>query len=224
MTIFLIQVVIACALLTFLHVSALALAGMAFGIELREVSFGIGTKIFTRGKVIVRLLPFGGGYAKFADSTETPEADPATTFNHKPAIVRVAILLVGCGSLILLAAMIPGVAGVPEVTAGFRQVIAGAFSPTSAAQTYIQALLDRSTSEGFMVVLGVLAAKMAAFNLLPIPILNGGQALLALVPTDPNVVPGWHHTAMQFSILVLLALMASWLYAIGFFAIGSQPA
>jgi hypothetical protein len=223
MTIFLIQVIIASALLLFLHVSALALAGIAFGIELREVSFGVGKALFTRGKVTVRLLPFSG-YAKFADTTETPEADPATAFNHNPAMVRVAVLVMGCGSLILLAAMIPGVAGVSEVIAGFRQVVVGAFGPTSTAQGYLQALLDRSTSQGFMVVLGVLAAKFAAFNLLPLPLLNGGQALLALVPTDPNVVPDWHLKLMQFSIMAILALLASWLYAICFFAIGSQPA
>lgn len=217
MTIFVIQVVIASALLLFLHVSALALAGMAFGIELREVSFGVGKALFTRGKVTVRLLPFSG-YAKFADTTETPEADPATAFNHKPAIVRVAVLLMGCGSLILLAAMVPAVAGVSEVTAGFRQVIVGAFGPTSTAQGYIQALLDRSMSQGFMVVLGVLAAKMAAVNLLPLPFLNGGQALLALVPTDPNVVPDWQLKLMHISFLPFIALLASWLYAICFFA------
>ncbi|HEY5756679.1 MAG TPA: site-2 protease family protein [Steroidobacter sp.] len=223
MTTFMIQIFVAVVLLLFLHVSALALAGVAFGIELREVSFGVGKALFSRGKVTVRLLPISG-YAKYASTFETPEADPATTFNHKPALVRAVVPLTGCVALMLVAAMIPVGAGISEVTEGFRQVIVGAFGPTSTAQGYIQALHDRSLSHGFMVVLGVLAAKMAALNLLPLPFLNGGQALLAFVPTDPNVEPGWQQKLVQFTFLPFIALMGAWLYAICIFAIGSPPA
>lgn len=218
MTAFLIQIFVAVVLLLFLHVSALALAGVAFGVELREVSFGVGKALFTRGIVTIRLLPISG-YAKFADTRETPETDPAVSFNHKPALVRAVIPLMGCVALVLVAAMIPVGAGVAEVTEGFRQVIVGAFSPTSTAQGYIQVLHDRSLSQGFVVVLGVLAAKMAAFNLLPLPPLNGGQALLAFVPGDPNVEPGWQRSIMQWVLFPLIALLGSWLYAICFFAL-----
>lgn len=217
MTAFLIQIFVAVVLLLFLHVSALALAGVAFGVELREVSFGVGKALFTRGIVTIRLLPISG-YAKFADTRETPETDPAVSFNHKPALVRAVIPLMGCVALVLVAAMIPVGAGVAEITEGFRQVIVGAFGPMSTAQGYIQALRERSLSQGFIVVLGVLAAKMAVANLLPLPFLNGGQALLAFVPTDPNVYPKWQETLMQWTFLPFMALLASWLYAICFFA------
>lgn len=219
MTAFFIQVIVAGLLLILLHVSALGLAGLASGSELLELSFGTGKAIFRRGKLKIGSVPLGG-YAKFSDTRETPDADPATAFNRKPAYVQALVQLVGCASLVVLAALILAGAGVTEFVAGFRQVIVGAFAPRSTAQEYIQALHDLSVSHGFLAVLGVLAAKVAAVNLLPLPFLNGGQALLAFVPGDPTVYPDWQLRWMQIAIFPYLAMMGSWAYALVFFAIG----
>jgi hypothetical protein len=60
----------------------------------------------------------------------------------------------------------------------------------------------------------VLAAKLAAVNLLPLPLLNGGQALLTLVTRDLRETPAWQRKLTAVFVWVWLVLIASWLSAI----------
>lgn len=224
MAIFFVQLLAGVMLLILLHVAAMALTGVAFGIELREVSLGFGKELLRWGKVTIRAVPLGG-YAKFADTREEwvqPPADTANAYNHQPALVQAIVPLSGCVALVLLATLVLAGASVAEVIAGFRQVIVGAFGPTTTAQDYIQALYAVSTTDGFPAMLAVVATKVAAFNLLPLPMLNGGQALLALVPSNRNDTPDWQLRLMQIAIFPWLAMVGSWGFALYLFARG-QP-
>ncbi|HEY0683455.1 MAG TPA: site-2 protease family protein [Steroidobacter sp.] len=224
MTTFFLQLLAAWILLVVAHVSAMALAGVALGVDLREVSYGFGKELFSRGKLKIKAVPLGG-YAKFGDTRETeadPPADPATAFNHKPVAIQAIIVLAGCAVLVLLAALVLAGASVSEVVEGFRQIVVGALGPKSTAQEYIHALYALSTTHGFPALLAVLATKVAAFNLLPLPVLNGGQALLAFVPTDRNVYPDWQIPLMNIGIVLMLALAGSWGFAILLFLAGGK--
>lgn len=221
---FFLQLLAAWILLVVAHVSAMALAGVAFGVDLREVSYGFGKQLFSRGKLKIKAVPLGG-YAKFGDTRETeadPPADPATAFNHKPAVIRAIIALAGCALLVLLAALVLAGSSVSEVIAGFRQIVVGALGPKSTAQEYIHALYAISTTHGFPALLAVLATKVAAFNLLPLPTMNGGQALLAFVPTDRNVHPAWEQRLASIGIFLMLALGGSWAFALTVFLAGGN--
>lgn len=63
-------------------------------------------------------------------------------------------------------------------------------------------------------MLGATAAKLAAFNLLPLPGLNGGQALINLVKMGrPEVA--WEAGLVQWLVWPGLLIGASWYLAVG---------
>jgi membrane-associated protease RseP (regulator of RpoE activity) len=214
MTMFISQILFSWVLLVALHVSALALAGAMFGVSLREVSFGFGKAIFTQGRLTIRVLPVGG-FVKFKDTrteliSREESSEVVDAFNHKPGIVQATIPLAGAGVLVLAAALIQPASAVFEVLTGFRQIVAGALGPLSVAQTYIHAAYDLTRSDGFWALFAVLAAKVAAFNLLPFPWTNGGQAVLALLRSDRTATPAWQVRVTQIAIWPFLALVALW--------------
>jgi membrane-associated protease RseP (regulator of RpoE activity) len=197
-----------------LHISALALMGVMFGVSLREISFGFGKAILIRGKLTLRAVPIGG-FVKFKDTRsesisheEDPEVEDA--FNHKPRVVQATIPLAGAGALVLVAALAQPASGVSEVIAGFRQILTGALGPLSTAQTYIHATYALTEDYGFWALFGVLAAKVAAFNLLPFPWTNGGQAILALLRSDRRATPSWQERLTQIAIWPFLTLISLW--------------
>lgn len=218
MTMFVVQLIVAWVLLIVLFTSAHALGGLAFGIELEEVSYGFGKALFRRGKVKIGTVPFGG-YVKLKDTREDVDDEPDNlrAFNHRSRFVQAFIYLLGCAAMALVAMLLLAGPALAEVVAGFRQIIAGAFAPGSTAQNYIQATHTLWTQHGFVALLGLLAAKIAAFNLLPLATLSGGQAILALAGADRGRQPQWLLGVMNISIALLLALMCSWAYALVLF-------
>jgi len=226
MTTFAGQILLCFILLIVLHVSAMALMAMAFGVSVREVSFGQGKPIFTHGKVTVRAFPFGG-FVRFKDSrTESIDApsptETADEFNHQPRVVQAIIPLAGVGALALVAALIQPATGISEIVSGFRQIVAGALGPLSTAQAYVQATYQLAASQGFLALLAVLAAKTAAFNLLPFPTMNGGQAILALLRSSRNGTPAWEERLTLILLWPLFAIMVAWAFSVvAFFVSGA---
>lgn len=221
MAVFLIEVLGSWLLLVALHLGAMAAVGSAFGVTLREISFGFGDKVlFRRGLLKVRAVPFGG-FVKFRDTreegVEEAPAAIADAYNHQPKLVQALIPLAGSLALVLLAVSVQPDAGLDAVVAGFGQIFAGALAPLSTAQEYLQRTYTVAVEQGFIALLGLLAAKIAAFNLLPFPSMNGGQAILALLRADRTTTPRWQERLLPISMLPLLALFAMWLYAFGAF-------
>lgn len=219
MMMFVIQLIVIWLLLIVLFTSADALGGLAFGIELEEVSFGTGNAIFRRGKLKIGAIPIGG-YVRLKDTREKLDDEPDDfrhAFNHKPRVVQALTYLSGCALMALLAALVLAGEGISQVTEGFRHMIVGALAPKSTAQEYIQATHALWIQHGFLTLLGVMAAKVAAFNLLPLPHLNGGQAILALAGVHRVRHPQWLLWGMQISVALTLALICSWAYALVLF-------
>lgn len=69
---------------------------------------------------------------------------------------------------------------------------------------------------GFVAALGVLLAKLAAANLLPIPIVGGGAALIELLLPDsrPDIRDKIRVGLQHAGLVAVLALTLPWLYAI----------
>jgi hypothetical protein len=80
-----------------------------------------------------------------------------------------------------------------------------------------QALMRRAAlglqAAPFAVVLGVVAAKAAALNLLPLPALNGGAAL-AVLGRRLGVARLWPERATVALFFVWLAPVAAWFVAL----------
>lgn len=219
MTVFMVEVLCSLMLLTVLSIVTMAALGGAAGAAVREISLGTGKLIFSRGIVSIRALPLGG-FVKFKDTRTEPDGTTEDAYNHKPRLVQAMIPLAGAGVLVLVAMLLRPASAASEIIAGFRQIAAGALSPLSTAQTYIQGAYSLATEQGFIALLGLLAAKTAAFNLLPFPFLNGGQALFTLLRPDRTVTPQWEERVTQFTMLLFLALVAAWLFSLGAFFTG----
>lgn len=217
------QFIAAIALLVALHITVVALLGRWLGIAIREVSFGVGPVLLSAGVFRLRALPLGGSVAFKDTQTETPPPGvgdkwAADAFDHQPRAVRVLLPLCGVAALAAVAfALRPGSAGA-SVAHGFVQIVSGALAPLSTGRQLIDGAMHVA-SLGFVPLLGMLAAKVAALNLLPLPSMAGGQALLALLDPSPREMPPWKASLLQGSVWPMLALALSWAAAIGMFAL-----
>lgn len=78
-------------------------------------------------------------------------------------------------------------------------------------------LLDRLNTvarEGFLPLLAITATKVAALNLIPLPTLNGGQALVSLLLGPTNTTPKWVAGAQAVSAWATIFFVLLWLGAI----------
>lgn len=204
-------------LVTFVHVSALALSATVAGVAIHEIRYGFGPVLLRFGRYRVAMLPLGG-FVKMKDSREQQSVSEAThdAYNCQPRWKQALIPLGGSAALLLLALLLLGDDGWRAFLDGFFQVLAGAAAPLSEAQRLLGTFADYLRARPFLDVLGLCAAKMAAVNLLPVPILNGGAAILALLGFNDA---GERKTAaiQMTGLLALGALWLSWTIAVVIF-------
>lgn len=196
------QFIAAIALLSAIHITVMALIGRSLGIAIREFSFGMGPALLSIDVLRLRALPLGGS-VEFID------------FDSQPRAVRVLLPLSGAASLLAVAVTLHPSAW-SSTSHGFAQIVLGALAPTSHAQQLIGGA-THVAMRGFGPLLGMLAAKLAAFNLLPFPAMNGGGALLALLDPKPRDMTRWKEKLMQWSAWLTVALALMWVGAICIF-------
>lgn len=194
----------------------MALAAHSIGIPVRKVSFGTGAAIWERGKVRIGWFLLGG-YVRMKDSRAEllSDSELADAFDHAPVWKQIAVPVAGAGSVLLMAMLALGHEGAEAFFGAFRQLFIGAVSPFSDAQAYLRAGKDFASSHSSIAYAGLLCAKGAAFNLLPMLGLNGLHILLPLIRgKHPRK---WEDTVVRWTLLPMLFLMGSWLLAIGVF-------
>ncbi len=156
-----------------LHLAGVWLASRALGVAVRRVQLGIGPTPL-RGKVGEVTLALGvplGSYVQFArddvEGPDDPDAElPPDALERAPLAKRLAITL--AGPLAMAVVPIVGLGpidGARSIARGVPQVVLGTLSPLGTAQE----LLDAAAALPFLTLAPVLAAKLVAFNLLPIP-------------------------------------------------------
>ncbi|WP_164546972.1 MULTISPECIES: site-2 protease family protein [unclassified Variovorax] len=215
----LLKFIAAIALLVSIHLFAMTALGHWCGIAVRKVSLGFGPRLLSLGIFHLHALPLGGS-VQFKDTREegVPFDEPVDyfddAFNHKARAVQVLIPLAGVAALIAVALVLRQGAAIPSLVHGFAQLIAGAFDPLSTGRQLVGNATAFAKEHAFLPLLGMLAAKLAALNLLPLPFLNGGQALLTLVTRDLREIPAWQHKLNAVSAWVCLVLVALWLAAV----------
>jgi len=208
------ETLLAMAAAVFVHVSAMAGAGRAFGIAIRKVVYGAGWALYQRGVATFKLVPFGG-YVRFKDSYDgpIPEAERFDAYDHQPLWIQVAILLSGASALLLASVLLLGAGGLHSFISGFGQIVAGALNPLTLAQSLIRTLRLFIDSRGLLALIGLVCAKWAAVNLLPIPLLNGGQILMTLARVNTRA-PQVATLLQQAGLCVLVGIYGSWAVAL----------
>ena len=160
-----------------------------------------------------------------AESIRTAEED----FGRLHPLSRASICLGGWVVLVLLAfALIGPQAAITEVGSGFVQLLQGTISPLGKAQELFMGFFSAYESRSIGIVVGIIATKIVAFNMLPLPPLAGGEAIRILVgwvqgarskDGDGNRLPMQWVTWPSFLCICLMFL--SWVAAIVVFAINA---
>jgi hypothetical protein len=237
---FLIASAVVCVLA---HLLACAWTGAGLGVAVREVSLGYGPALWRWGRFTLKSLPFGG-FVKFKESGDAQAASPqwetapelagAASRSGEPAMpsdalaqaethdalddqglaVQLAIGASGCVALLLIAYACLQGEGMRAVGNGLVQLILGGLSPLDKGQVLLAQARQALAGLPFVAVLGLVAAKFAAFNLLPLPGANGGF-LVAVLARQAGVARLWPASLTQLLFLVYFALIASWLCALG---------
>jgi membrane-associated protease RseP (regulator of RpoE activity) len=209
------------------HVGAMALAGWLTSATVEEVGFFIGpvvTRFRFRGvNYRVDVIPLGG-WVKFKGDQDKPkiseeilfaaDVEPPGFFDLHP-LRRIAILASGCAAQVVLAVVCLGPwASVRSLGRGFVQLVP--FAPwTPAWVPNGGELADRLVAlfrhGPLPVALGVLAAKLAASNLLPLPPLNGGMIVTTLLGWRKGLPERVSLALTYMGMLVVLILLAYWL-------------
>lgn len=199
-----------------LHILTMALTGRLCGLEVRIVSLGVGPTLLRVGPLRLGVLPFAG-HVRFADADSLDpdglEAAPDRSLPELPLPAQLAIVLSGCATLLVLAVYIAGAPSLAAAMAAPRQFLAGAMAPMSTAQQLIAQMGTTTHQVGFPVLLSLVAAKVAALNLLPLPGLNGGAAC-AMLGRHWRLDRFWPQAMTSVLWAVLLLSLSGWLLAL----------
>ncbi len=203
--------VVLCVLL---HMFVIALCGAAFGVTVREISLGLGPTAFRIGLFTFRALPFGGA-VRFKDSREEvlDASEMHGALDGRALLVQIVIGLSGCMALLALAVVALQAEGVQAFLNGFVEIVTGALSPMGNAQALLAQAQQRLAGAPFVAVLGLVAAKLAAFNLLPLPAANGGY-VIAMIARRVGIAKLWPQGLTPVLLLAYLAIAISWLWAL----------
>jgi membrane-associated protease RseP (regulator of RpoE activity) len=184
---------------------------IAIAVSLRvpfdEVALFVGPRLLhiTRGGVEYRLnaIPLGS-HVRFV----RPAYDTTSVLKLVP------LVLAGCAATFAMALLcLPSGDAVQMLTNGFKQFVVGAVRPRSQGAELVRTAVEFAHEHGFIAVLGATAAKSTAFNLLPIPNLAGGMAIMTILrPLWRN--EGVSVALMTIGVLLTLALVVCWGVAI----------
>lgn len=211
----LLSLLIAAALTVLAHIATIAIAGRAVGVRLLQVSYGAGPTLFQAPGFRLGALPISGS-VRFSHSVQdqVPEADWRLALDRRSLLVQWGVMLSGCALVLGLAVALHGRMALEAFLALPAQLLAGAVSPLGEAQVLLARAADALRSSPFPVVLALVMAKFAAFNLLPLPPLNGGAAVAAL-GRRLGLASYWPPAANGALLCLWMAVMALWALALG---------
>lgn len=203
------------------HLGGFVLAGLLGGATIEKVEIFSGLKLvavnFRGVPLSLGSIPTGGSVA-FKGMAYSEEATEEKSFRRLPLAWRVVIIASGPFAVLLLASVCIGpVEAGRSLANGFHQLVLGAFAPLSQGQILLQKTLYLFHTQAFVIVLGVVAAKIAAGNLLPVPPMNGGQLLMELFRgriEKSNTAIRFQTLGMTFALLLFLG----WFIAVCNFA------
>jgi len=185
-----------------------------FGVKVLEARLGT-PQLFRRGVWSVGALPISGS-ALFAHSHDRPGGDAsADAFDQKPRLVRVAISLSGCAGLLLAALLLRGPDALQSFINAFGQIFGAVMAPPTRGSELISGYFRIADEQGIRMALAVLFAKVAAFNLLPIPFLAGARAIQELLrgPGQTPPPPARASGLQYLGLALLLVNLGAWLWA-----------
>ena len=190
----------------------MAAACVAAGVRPTVVRFHVGPGLLSFRVAGVRWsfgpLSFGTGI------TFTPEGQPEDEAHNPYLRLRLGRRLVVIASAALGMLLVAGVCLGPgralrDFGAGFEQVLNVPLAPER-----VRAFFALLQSEGFWTAMGVLATKLAVFNLLPLPPMPGFLLLREGLNGLRGKKPSDASSLLIWGLLPTLALTVSWIWGV----------
>lgn len=177
-----IEILLAIAIFTVLNVSILAMFLKLCRVQILEIGFGVGPKIFKKGKVKIGLLPISGWVETLDSRTKELNSEELKgAFNHKPWMIQVLVPLSGCATLLLVCYLIAGNSAITSFVSAFEQIFYGTLFPLTHGKQLVGEIEQFLDQQNLFNIIIVVQTKMIAFNLIPLGGLNGGQAFVSLI-------------------------------------------
>jgi membrane-associated protease RseP (regulator of RpoE activity) len=206
----------------------MAIVGWVLGAKIEVVSLFSGPRLLG-AKIAgvdfrISSLPIGGYVKFYGDTTESDVIAAGKAFRDlhpvkRIFIERIFIAASGPLALLLLAANLIGLGHVARpFISGFAQFFSGALMPFNQGQYLLHRLSDIATTS-VPLFLALMAVKMAAFNLLPLPVLNGGYVILEIVRLVITIPEKTVERLNQVGFLIVIAVMCGWIVAIIYFLV-----
>lgn len=201
-----------------------AAAGRAAGVTVEEVGLFVGPALLDFRVKGVRyrlgMIPVGG-YVKFLGDDEKGGVPPGS-FHRLHPLVRVAVMAAGPLAILALSAACLGPAhAARSFVHGFGQAAPFLAARGPGGGELLRGLSAVLTYGSFRTAVGVVAAKVAAMNLLPIPALVGGTIVTNLLGWRRGLPDGALTALNTAGLVVTLVLVGYWVVAVARFALGS---
>lgn len=199
-----------------LHIVAMAGASLAVGAALERVRLFFGPALTLRPanpRVEVGCLPLGGHVqcAGQAPDDEALHVDEARRWRSLPRWRRALVLLSGNLALLLLSAALSGPAEALSSFVSTPSQLFSAFDRHGAFVDTLRAMREASIGPAAPMLASV-AAKLAAYNLLPFAGSNGYQLARLLVPEPAGARVDM--ALMPLTMLAVLVVMGAWAFAL----------
>lgn len=207
-----------------------AIVARLIGAEIELVGFFVGPVVarFRVAGIPIewKAVPFPGGYVKMRGQEDDEDpAEPVCV--DMPAqelgmrwvdlgrLTRVLIHATGCYVSIIIAMACLGPShGLSSVYHGFHQILIGAVSPLPVRNALVRSMFDLLRNHPFPVAFGVIAAKNAAFNLIPLPPLSGGAIIIEVFRTRRKTYDRISEYAAFVGVIGSLLLALLWSFSI----------
>lgn len=200
------------------HTLWMAIVGWVLGAKVEVVSLFSGPRLLGANIAGVDFrissLPIGGYVKFYGDTTEDDVIVAGNAFKDLHPMKRIFIAASGPLALLLLAAILIGPSQIARpFVSGFAQYFTGAVMPFEQGQHLLHRLSDVAKTS-FPLLLALMAVKMAAFNLLPFPVLNGGYVILEIVRLVVTIPEKAVERLNQVGFLIVIAITCGWIVAV----------
>lgn len=173
-----------------------------YGIKINSVQIGYGKPLKT-----IKMKSFDLIFSWIPGGAVSHDIEQ---FNSRSLYVRWLIILVGPLSFLLSSALfLTFPISIIEFVKGYSQLFNLIFHPSSYGQNLIHSMVLFFNTNSYFDSFGVLSAKMATFNMLPVPFVAGGRIIMEALPISIKAKMAIHNSFL----IVMLLVMAIIAYA-----------
>lgn len=188
------------------HAAALVVMGITVAADVAVIGLFVGPALLTTSvggwPIRLNLLPLGA-YVRFQE---------------EPAPAHLATMLLAANGVVLvIAGALLGIGDAARTAWGVWRwaITGGLFANASDADAVFQHVAATLEAANFASATGMVTAACVAINLLPIPMMNGGDAIVHFYRAVRHISESTREKILLTGFVVVLMLLVSWGYRLG---------